>query len=431
MVRLMETERAYFRRKWQELSLIARCLSPPTSRLAPSTIEGVIETKFRLAAALKAQHAIRCWQSTETCWQPAAPIRAGPFKFAYRYQRADLAVAEGPFPYGSPDRLAGAEIQQLTYACSGMAAISAVLLALSRPAGTMLLYRGGCYKETLELAASWIPGLDLVAAECAKRPEKTGEGEQVMWLEAPLSGSMGAGKREWSDEIGLAVFDTTCFHPRSGRIRQAAAWARHSNIPLILVRSHTKLDSLGIEYGRLGSAVFLGFPEVPGFRTARLRELARQVQELVRLLGSAALPAHFCPFAAGPDYVRLSLRRSAALLRNGRLLAYILRRELGSSALRAYPHGLFAALMPPYPWGDAEATAAADDIAASLARQRLPVRHAGSFGFDFAAVESFFDTQIDRYVVRIAPGDLPSAVCARVAEGIASWCAHQWCWRAA
>jgi len=48
------------------------------------------------------------------------------------------------------------------------------------------------------------------------------------------------------------------------------------------------------------------------------------------------------------------------------------------------------------------------------------VRHTGSFGFDFVAVEGFFDTEIDRHVIRIAVGDLPAGIAAEVAEQIAA-----------
>lgn len=425
----METESAYFRRKLQELTLISRSLAPPLCVPKPHTIEGVIEAKFRLAAQLRAQHVLRSWHNTETRWQAGVPLRVGPFEFDYRYQRADLAVSQGPLPHGSSGRFAGAEVERVTYTCSGMAAISAVLLAASTPVGGALFYKPGCYKETLELA-SWVPGLQLVALEGRSKRCDRMQGEHILWLDGPVTRETDSSGRTQANRIDLIVFDTTCFSIYSGRVRRVVTWARRAKTPVILVRSHTKLDSLGIEYGRLGSATFLIFPGMPEFRAAKLRELARKVRELVRLLGNAALPAHFCPFAAGSEYAELCIRRNAALLRNNRLLARILIRELGPSALRPYPHGLFSALVPPCPWTESDAIAAAEDVAASLARQKLPVRHAGSFGFDFTAVEAYFDTHIGSHVLRIAAADLPSAACARMADAIAAWWARRWRLRA-
>jgi hypothetical protein len=426
----METGSAYFHRKRQELALIARSVSPPLRVPKPSTIEGVIEAKFHLAAQLRSQHALHSWHNTETCWQTSAPLRAGPFEFDYRYQRADLAISQGPLPYGSPERLAGAEIEQVTYTCSGMAAISAVLLAASAaPVGGTLFYKPGCYKETLEFT-TLMPGLQLFELDGSnKRCDRT-HGKRILWLDCPAAGEPDS-LQTGADRIDLIVFDTTCFSAYSGRIRRVVTWARRAKTPIILVRSHTKLDSLGIEYGRLGSIVFLTFPDLPELRAAKLRELARKVRDVVRLLGNAALPAHFCPFVAGSEYAELYIRRNATLLRNNRLTARILVRELGPSALRSYSHGLFSALVPPCAWTEGDAIAAAEDIAANLARQKLSVRHAGSFGFDFTAVEAYFDTYIGGHVLRIAMADLPSVTCACVADAITTWWIRRWRLRAA
>ena len=67
----------------------------------------------------------------------------------------------------------------------------------------------------------------------------------------------------------MIVFDTTCLSSYSGRVRRVVTWARRAKTPVILVRSHTKLNSLGIEYGRLGSAMFLSFPDMPAVKTAK------------------------------------------------------------------------------------------------------------------------------------------------------------------
>ena len=390
----------------------------------PNSIEGVILEKFRLAAQLKAQHILNGWQNTETRWCTTA-LRSGPFTFHYRYQRADLTVS-GPFPYRGLDRIPEAESHGIVYTCSGMGAVSAVLLALSDTENSTLVHLPGCYKETLELAANHVRCQCL---EPGKSDVASGLGRTILWLDAPpLHDQVSAELAQAADVI---VFDTTCFSADSVRIKQFLHWAGSAGTPVVLIRSHTKLDTLGIEYGRLGSAVFIAFRDSLARDRRRVAMLAEKTQTVARLLGNTALPAQFCPFAGSRKYWDLSRRRIAALLRNGRLVARTLIRRLGPAPVRNYSHGMFSGLMPPYFLGESRAAAEAEQLAAALARCSLPVRHAGSFGFDFAAVEGFFDTQIDRHVIRIAVGDLPARIAAEVADQIASWWSVRWSARAA
>jgi hypothetical protein len=93
----------------------------------------------------------------------------------------------------------------------------------------------------------------------------------------------------------LVIFDTACFSGGSSRIRRVLTWARR-DVPIVLVRSHAKLDSLGAEYGRLGSADFFqpatGLPWAAG---STLQNLPSETKNAIRLFGGAALPAHFPP----------------------------------------------------------------------------------------------------------------------------------------
>jgi hypothetical protein len=125
----------------------------------PSLPAEVIEKRFHLAAALRSEHALQDWALTETAWAHPGRLRSGPFEFDYDYQRADLEV-RGPSFYDFD----GSEGRGTIYTASGMAAISALLLAT----GSLLpeadiLTLPGTYGETIELIESHARHLRLVA----------------------------------------------------------------------------------------------------------------------------------------------------------------------------------------------------------------------------------------------------------------------------
>ncbi|WP_439392406.1 hypothetical protein ACRQ5Q_22775 [Bradyrhizobium sp. PMVTL-01] len=415
----METIKAYLERKRDELGLLNGCLSTPRHVPCPRSVDEVIRTKFQLTAALRAEHALHDWKATETSWSATASPTSGPFTFSYDYQRADLKV-NGPSFY---EREHGCSSETI-YTASGMAAISALLLAVTRiVAGADILVLPGSYGETLELIDRLVPELRLVTLSLTLGDALAGAGApRILLLDSCVSaGAFEAALRCEGSGLDLLIFDTTCFAGRSGRIRRVLRWARRSGIPVVMVRSHTKLDSLGAEYGRLGSAVFVRGSEEGAGRSLSER-LAAETRDVVRLLGSAALPAHFPPFVGTPDYWALTKRRVAAILRNGRHAARLFARELALlSAELHFTHGLYVTLRSRHPLDEAGARHAAEAMSRDLGRDGFPIRHAGSFGFDFAATEWFHNATTDEYSVRVAVPDLPTELWNDLAAAIAGW----------
>ncbi|MGX1322642.1 hypothetical protein AB7M17_006095 [Bradyrhizobium sp. USDA 377] len=388
----------------------------------PRSVDEVISAKFQLTAALRAEHALQDWKATETSWSATASPTSGPFTFSYDYQRADLKV-DGPSFY---EHERGSET---IYTASGMAAISALLFAATRiVARADILVLPGSYGETLELIERFVPELRLITLSLPLSNVLAGAGApRILLLDSCVSaGAFEAALRCDGSGLDLLIFDTTCFAGRSGRIRRVLRWARRSGIPVVMVRSHTKLDSLGAEYGRLGSAVFVSWSE-EGANDSLSERLAAEARDAVRLLGGAALPAHFPPFAGTSSYWDLTRRRVAAILRNGRHAARLFARELASlSAELHFTHGLYVTLRSRRRLDEARARQAADAMSRDLGRDGLPIRHAGSFGFDFAATEWFHNATTDEYSVRVAVPDLPTELWNDLAAAIAGWWrAHQ------
>jgi len=415
----METIGEYLHRKSQEIALLNRCLNAPLDLKHPDLPAEIISQKFQIASALKAEYAVQDWALTETAWAHPGKMRAGPFEFSYDYQRADLEVKGPPFyAFRSPDS------HDTIYTSSGMSAIAALLLATARlmtSADIMVL--PGSYGETLELIEMHVrhlrivqlanPPTDIAAAGYENRILLLDTSTPTHGIETVMNCTM--------PQISLVIFDTTCFSSGSGRLGRVLSWARRCGLPMVLVRSHTKLDSLGIEYGRLGSAVFVDARK-PAESSELLQMLANETRQAVRLFGGAALPAHFPPFAGSDAYRRHTNSRVAAILRNSRRTARYFSEALADSAGQLnYAHGLYLTLAPKHPVDEDEARDLAGRLSTDLGDAGMPVRHAGSFGFDFAATEWFHDTLSDRFMIRIAVPDLPTSLWDDISKAIAKW----------
>jgi len=91
------------------------------------------------------------------------------------------------------------------------------------------------------------------------------------------------------------------------------------------------------------------------------------------------------------------------------------------SAELDFVHGLYVALMPDNALTQQQAKKLAETMCRDLAVLGLPMHHAGSFGFDFAAAEWFRDLARDRHLVRVAVPDLPTELWNHLVREIIQW----------
>lgn len=417
---VMESPDTYLDRKYEELKLLNGFLDAPLSLRRPASVDEVIQRKFQIAAALKSEHALHDWAHTETAWTHASRMHAGLFEFKYDYQRADLEV-RGPSIYPMQSIAAG----EIIYTSSGMAAMSALLLASRNLVSEAdILVLPGSYGETSELIESHVRHLRVVRLERLLGDVPASRRPKVLLFDSCVPAEAYESTLNClSPHLDLIVFDTTCFSVGSGRIRRVLRWAQTSQIPIVLVRSHTKLDSLGVEYGRLGSIVFVTSEDRrPMTKERLLQDFARETRNAVRLFGGAAIPAHFPPFVGAESYRALTNKRIAAILRNCRGTARYFTTALpGATAELHFAHGLYVMLASDRALDEQEARQVATDLSDDLSKVGLPVRHAGSFGFDFVATEWCYHRPSSRYVVRIAVADLATSLWDQVAQAVAQW----------
>ena len=367
---------------------------------------------------MRAEGSLESWSITETARPEVREWRRGAFRLSFGYQRADLEV-RGPPVY--PSLAAGPHglAEETLYTASGMSAITALVIALLEvhPAITVLGIDAG-YGETRELLQRFRDRIRIAPPDAGRGPQIASAGVRIAWLDSAVPAGFDAAIRTARGQFVLAVVDTTCFWRDSSRVRKVLRWARERDVPLAIVRSHAKLDCLGIEYGRMGSLVISW-----GRRASHawMRELVKEARNAVRLTGCAAVPAHFPPFTADDDYLPCSAGRTASIIRATRRLA----RRLDASTLRRsvarFQHALYITLAPRGDLRIRDVKRAAEGLCRALVSAGLPVRHAGSFGFDFVAIEWFLDPATRRNVIRIAPGDLPPPIVDAVADGVVRW----------
>jgi hypothetical protein len=304
-----------------------------------------------------------------------------------------------------------------------MAAISALLMATASIFSQAdIVTMPNSYGETAELIdghAKHLRRIEL-GRSLAEITAFRGSRPRILLLDSCTSaGAFEAIVKCDHSRLDLVVFDTTCFSSGSGYIVRALNWARETTTPVVLLRSHTKLDSLGVEYGRLGSVVFTGGPHA---KQRLLQDFLTETRNAVRLFGGAALPAHFPPYVAAPAYRPLTNKRVAAMLRNNRrAMRYFSAALAGSSAEFHFAHGLYVTLASARTLDESDARDVVAELCADLDRRGLPLRHAGSFGFDFGAAEWSRDRIGERYVVRIAAADLPTSMWDEVIAAVAAW----------
>jgi hypothetical protein len=259
-------------------------------------------------------------------------MRARPFEFSYDYQRADLEARDPPFyAFASP------AAHETIYTSSGMAAISALLLGSKTviPSGQLAALPGS-YGETIEFIQGYCRHLQLLyLRNPAIELQQPAGIQRILLLDSCATAEAFDSTLRAAAKLDLIVFDTTCFSSGSRRIGRVINWARRCRTPLVLVRSHTKLDSLGLEYGRLGSAVFV---DAQSAATDRNRDflnlLSAETRKAIRLFGGAPLPAHFPPYVGRGMYRALTDRRIAYMLLNSRRTARNLAKALGPAVHR-------------------------------------------------------------------------------------------------
>jgi hypothetical protein len=407
-----------------------------------SSHEEAIHLKRRVVAEIKSHNSMQLAinKHTESSIQYSAPFEHAGHVFQYNYQREDLVAKKGDPYFGAlTEAREHAQGSLSWYANSGMASIvgivkSAISLAIKKGAQLEVSTLRGTHYETLLLlnrekeqsggAISLCHYRDmkqLVELECF-----TDNVFRLLWLD-----TSSAHFDRFCDDLDSVwrfdaiVIDTTCALRTDPVLNQICSAILKRRLPLFLVRSHLKLDFLGCEYGRLGSAVIFLPRDGDAVKNGLAIGLCQELQAIRSIYGlNASLDAIYPSFMTTSlddiSMKRLNGARSACAT-----IVKLLTDKLSSDAfaIRKFWHGLYFCI--DFKEGLLQSRLG-DDFAINVSRRLneggIPSRVMPSFGTDYLSFVTFENSDVGGTTTRISVPDISISAVERAANDIVAEC---------
>lgn len=191
----------------------------------------------------------------------------------------------------------------------------------------------------------------------------------------------------------IAIFDSTCWQLNDSKTKKLAQLFLNQGIPLVIFRSHLKLDCLGLEYGRLGSVCIL----TPKHFDERLKwsNLRKEFSASLSFFGGFSYLTESYPFFE--DFRILSQSEKWC----GRIekahsqffaLPEIQKCNLEKMDLVRFKHDKFFYLVLKRPLSDSSMQKISENLSRTLQFAQLPYLSIASYPWDFIGY-TFFKTQ--------------------------------------
>jgi len=407
-------------RKEQELEYLSRYAGSQKARTPAADFEA-----FRNAsAALRKQIQLRQIEQIAALPEtsPVGPERfpspGGPVMYGYqRYdlRRVDIKWLKELYFCSVEKRFADG----LFLAC-GMSAISALFAIFTRRGWQSVQFSPVPYFESYLLAKRFFGQISFDQSDEQFSPDR-----DVLWLDtASLSWPTFP---ESIGSIRLIVVDTTCVEPDNAAVVRWLNESARLGCVLVLVRSHVKLDSFGLELGRLGSAIVIAPDLDRGEAEAFIQELLQARSGF----GLGFTLSSLYPWLGDPEFAELARLRTDAIRNVTISLSAALRAESQpGDRYEVLPttHGIFLVIRTHLDIGSdvsqqnskgaIQSFVLSRRIAALCKENNLPVNAAASFGLDQITLNDFVNLFDGQHHLRISSADIPHHLIPTVAKCI-------------
>ncbi|MBI3535043.1 MAG: hypothetical protein HY072_06110 [Deltaproteobacteria bacterium] len=284
------SEQLYWERKNLELDWL-RSIGAQIPQRSPHDYFDLIDFKRKARVSLLLKNYSSLSQMTESCWE----LSCNP-AFNFTYQRFDLRPSSHEFnAYGNKQ-----EVYPMFFTSSGMSAICSFFIALSQIFEGMFNLQGmpGRYFETTRLLAKLKINISdnnnhkIFQDKTVFKPES----KYFLYLDTIAKHCPFDQIQDSMLECNYAVIiDTTCESRQSEKLWNFINRCINKSIPCVLIRSHLKLDSLGLEFARLGSIAFVLPHLLSTERADLIRQCIKTLPGVIAETGATFLPSALFP----------------------------------------------------------------------------------------------------------------------------------------
>lgn len=316
----------------------------------------------------------------------------------YNYQRYDISIRLHNFLKIFYD------LDEIDYdyifTNSGMSALFATFFALDN-LGFSIKSIGNIYVETERLLNDYIKSLN-------------NKGKEVLFLDSVSFVSL-IDKLKHTDLncYDIFIIDTTLFD--SNTVKLCVKALRKYDKPIILIRSHTKLDMLGIEFSNLGSICILNISD--DFD----KVLLKNIKVILSFIGGYAYFKDIPPYFTNVEYRNIVLERINSIKANVNYIYEKLNNESNKFEVIKPDHNLFI-LIKPKKYIDYKTLENDLRNYANNSKYGNLFCYADSFGLDSFGINGYYENMSAKTeVIRLSPSDFPLDVCDMLISDIIDW----------
>lgn len=324
--------------------------------------------------------------------------RINNISYTYNYQRYDINIKIDNFFNKLYDI---GHLQSLyIFTNCGMSSIYSVMSALNSTGKFSLEFNDDIYFETYKLLTQ--KNLDHIS-----RYKRICLSTRILFLDTiSIKDTIKNFNQKNITRYFAVIIDTTCFFMEG--LKKIIDYIINSDVICILLRSHTKLDMLSMEYSKLGSILYILPPELPYSRYNTIKKIIDNTYQSLATIGGYAYPECIPPFWNSEDFFKLNRARISRIKQNHVTIGNILKGNLKNAEIILPDHQIFILIRFHKKYNKDELKKKLYIIIKEKRFTNIPIYYAGGFGFDFISLDTYIDMTRNENVTRISVPDYPN-----------------------